>query len=55
MKQKLSKSKKNYNNYDSTVTKHIVISEKNYLRLKNLGTVGDTFDDVITSLLETRE
>lgn len=34
------------------MTKHIVISEKNYLRLKKLGTAGDSFNDVITNLLE---
>lgn len=34
------------------MTKHIVISEKNYLHLKKLGTAGDSFNDVITNLLE---
>lgn len=34
------------------MTKHIVISEKNYLRLKKLRTAGDSFNDVITNLLE---
>lgn len=33
-------------------TRHIVISEKNYLVLKTLGNVGDTFDDVITKILK---
>lgn len=55
MKQKFSKSKKIALTHDSCVTKHIVISEKNYLHLKNLGIVGDTFDDVITHLLEPRK
>ena len=34
------------------MTKHIVISEKNYIHLKKLGTAGDSFNDVITDLLK---
>jgi len=31
--------------------KHIVISEKNYQLLKELGKTGDSFNDVITKIL----
>jgi len=31
--------------------RHIVVSEKNYEKLKNLGNVGDSFNDVISKLL----
>ena len=30
---------------------HIVVDESNYLRLKQLGNTGDSFNDVITSVL----
>ena len=33
-------------------SKHIVISEINYLRLREYGKLGDTYDDVLTALLE---
>jgi predicted CopG family antitoxin len=33
--------------------KHIAISEKNYLKLKNLGKMGDSFDDVLTVVLRS--
>jgi len=32
--------------------KHIVVSEANYLILKQLGNAGDSFNDVITELLK---
>ncbi len=35
--------------------RQIVVSEKNYLELKKLGLAGDSFNDVITILLEKRE
>jgi predicted CopG family antitoxin len=31
--------------------KHLVISEKNYQKLKNIGKMGETFDDVLTKIL----
>ena len=31
--------------------KNIAISQENYLRLKKLGTAGDSFNDVVTELL----
>lgn len=31
--------------------KHIVVSEKNFQKLKNLGKAGDSFNDVISNLL----
>jgi len=39
----------------NTIFKHIVISEKNYCLLKNLGNAGDSFNDVINGLLEKAE
>jgi len=38
----------------STTLKHIVISEQNYLKLKGLGQAGDSFNDVISCLLEKK-
>ena len=35
--------------------KHIAISQENYDRLKRLGFAGDSFNDVITSLLKKTE
>jgi len=32
--------------------KHIVISNENFEKLKNLGKAGDSFNDVISKLLE---
>jgi len=32
--------------------KHIVVSEINYQAIKNLGKAGDSFNDVISRLLE---
>jgi len=32
--------------------KHIVISEDNYQKLKELGKTGDSFNDVVTALLK---
>jgi len=32
--------------------KHILVDEKNYDSLKKLGNAGDSFNDVITNLLE---
>lgn len=32
--------------------KHILVDEKNYDLLKKLGNAGDSFNDVITDLLE---
>jgi hypothetical protein len=32
-------------------TKHVVISETNYLKLKSLGKMGDSFDKVLGDLL----
>ena len=32
--------------------RHIVVSEKNYEKLKNLGHAGDSFNDVISKILE---
>jgi predicted CopG family antitoxin len=34
------------------LNKHIVISQENYDKLRKLGNFGDTFDDVISRLLE---
>ena len=34
--------------------KNIAISQENYLRLKRLGTAGDSFNDVMTELLQYR-
>jgi len=32
--------------------KHIVVDHKNYMQLKELGKAGDSFNDVITEVLE---
>ena len=32
--------------------KHILISYKNYRKLKTLGSAGDSFNDVITDILD---
>jgi len=32
--------------------KHIVISEENLEKLKNLGRAGDSFNDVVTRILD---
>jgi predicted CopG family antitoxin len=34
--------------------KNIVISEQNYQALKLMGNVGDSFNDVITNLIENK-
>jgi hypothetical protein len=33
-------------------SRHIVVSNDNHLKLKRLGQFGDTFDDIVTNLLE---
>ena len=35
--------------------RHIVISEKNYCTLKNLGKAGDSFNDVLSIVLKKLE
>ncbi len=35
--------------------KHIVVSQANYDKLKRLGFAGDSFNDVLTSLLKKTE
>ena len=35
--------------------KHIVVYQENYDRLKRLGFAGDSFNDVLTSLLKKTE
>jgi len=37
------------------ITKHIVISEKNYRILASLGTKQDTFDDIMTRVLSGKK
>ena len=32
--------------------RHIIVTEKNYRELKGLGSAGDSFNDVITDILE---
>ena len=39
----------------SKTLKQIAVDERNYLALKNLGKAGDSFNDVITNLLQTEE
>ena len=39
----------------NNMLKHIVASQENYDRLKRLGFAGDSFNDVITSLLKKTE
>lgn len=42
----------------STMTqqlKRIAVSEENYRKLKKLGEAGDSFNDVVTGLLEEHE
>ncbi len=34
------------------ILKHITVDERNYLTLKRLGNAGDSFNDVISRLLE---
>ena len=46
---------KNLNNKKSSKTYHIVISEENYIKLKNLGKLGDTFDKVLGDILSTNK
>ena len=36
-------------------SRHIVVSELNYENLKELGSKGDSFDDVITKLLRKQK
>lgn len=31
--------------------RHIVVSEKNYRKLKDMGKAGDSFNDVLTKIL----
>jgi predicted CopG family antitoxin len=35
--------------------KHMVISETNYKKLKNMGKMGETFDDVLTKILSKEQ
>lgn len=35
--------------------KHIAISEENFIKLKNFGLAGDSFNDVITKILAAME
>jgi predicted CopG family antitoxin len=35
--------------------KHITVSEKNYLTLKELGKAGDSFNDVVTEVLKNKK
>lgn len=35
--------------------RHIVVSSENYSRLKSLGDAGDSFNDVISRMLEKEE
>lgn len=42
---------KNFNRIKYMKNKHVVISETNYYKLKNLGRMGDTFDKVLGDLL----
>jgi predicted CopG family antitoxin len=37
------------------ISKHIRISEENYMSLKKLGEAGDSFNDVITEMLKKIE
>jgi len=34
--------------------RHIIITDKNYLILKGLGNAGDSFNDVISTILEEK-
>ncbi len=36
----------------TTSLKHIAVSEENYRKLKKLGDAGDSFNDVVTRLIE---
>ena len=38
-----------------TRLRHIVISEENYLSLKNMGKAGESFNDVLNKLLKSGE
>ena len=38
-----------------TRLRHIAISQENYDRLKRLGFAGDSFNDVLTALLDGKE
>ncbi len=42
-------------NYDKNTLKTIVVSQKNYDRLKNMGFCGDSFNTVIGRLIEKVE
>jgi predicted CopG family antitoxin len=39
----------------STKLKHIVVDEQNYLKLKRRGCAAESFNDVITRLLEEKQ
>lgn len=39
----------------SKTLKQVAVDERNYFALKNLGKAGDSFNDVITDLLQTKE
>ena len=34
------------------ILRHIVVTEENYLKLKECGKAGDSFNDVISKILE---
>jgi predicted CopG family antitoxin len=36
-------------------TRHITVLNEVYLRLKEIGKFGDTYNDIVTSLLEVRK
>jgi|GEM_PF-5411096 predicted CopG family antitoxin len=40
---------------EHNLTKTIVVSEENYEKLKRLGLMRESFNDVISRLLETKE
>jgi predicted CopG family antitoxin len=40
------------NNVNNIQYKRIVVTESNYKKLKGLGSAGDSFNDVITDILE---
>jgi predicted CopG family antitoxin len=42
-------------NYDNNEMKTIVVSQKNYNKLKELGHFGDSYNTIIGRLLEAKE
>jgi hypothetical protein len=47
-------SLKQINRLDKKRYPHIVISPENYLKLKSLGRMGDTFDKIVGDLLSQK-